>query len=166
VYYNNKSPSSSGLQHALSAVCFALFGPFFSSLQVMRSDMKLIFGVANRTKHGKHCVDRGSFWPQFLARRHKMLGGILETNSLIWLIISGGIAGVLAKLIMPGKDPGGIIVTILLGIAGGVLMGTLGKFLGMKGDGAGIVLAVVGAVILLFLYRLITKNSGGTPPAA
>jgi uncharacterized membrane protein YeaQ/YmgE (transglycosylase-associated protein family) len=95
-----------------------------------------------------------------------MLGGILETTNWLWLVVSGGIAGVLAKLIMPGKDPGGIIVTILLGIAGGVLMGTLGKVLGMKGDGAGIVLAVVGAVILLFLYRLITKNSGGTPPAA
>ncbi len=95
-----------------------------------------------------------------------MLGGILETQSLIWLVISGGIAGMLAKLIMPGRDPGGIIVTILLGIAGGVLMGTLGAFLGFKGNGAGIPLAIVGAVILLFLYRMITKNSGGTPPTA
>ncbi|MEY4501585.1 MAG: hypothetical protein RIS52_1475 [Pseudomonadota bacterium] len=95
-----------------------------------------------------------------------MFGGILETNSLIWLVLSGGIAGGIAKFIMPGKDPGGIIVTILLGIAGGVLMGTLGRFMGMEGNGAGIVLAIIGAVILLFLYRLITKNSGGTPPAA
>jgi uncharacterized membrane protein YeaQ/YmgE (transglycosylase-associated protein family) len=94
-----------------------------------------------------------------------MLGGILETNSWIWLIISGGIAGVLAKAVMPGKDPGGIIVTILLGIAGGLLMGTLGKFLGFQGDGAGIVLAIVGAVILLALYRLINKNRNSGPPS-
>ncbi len=95
-----------------------------------------------------------------------MLGGILETNSWIWLVISGGIAGMLAKLIMPGRDPGGIIVTILLGIAGGVLMGTLGKMMGFQGDGAGIILAVVGAVILLALYRLINRGrgDGGTTP--
>lgn len=96
-----------------------------------------------------------------------MLGGILETNSLIWLIISGGIAGGLAKFIMPGKDPGGFVVTILLGIAGGVLMGTVGRMLGFQGNGAGIIAAIIGAVVLLFLYRLVTKNRGdsGGPPA-
>ncbi len=89
-----------------------------------------------------------------------MLGGLLETNSIIWLILSGGIAGVIAKFIMPGKDPGGMVVTVLLGIAGGVLMGMVGKFLGFTGDGAGIIAAIIGAVILLGLYRLINKNRG------
>jgi uncharacterized membrane protein YeaQ/YmgE (transglycosylase-associated protein family) len=95
-----------------------------------------------------------------------MFGGLLETNSLIWLILSGGIAGAIAKFIMPGKDGGGIIVTILLGIAGALLMGILTSFLGFRGNGAGIISAIVGAVILLALYRLINKNrgDGGAPP--
>jgi uncharacterized membrane protein YeaQ/YmgE (transglycosylase-associated protein family) len=93
-----------------------------------------------------------------------MFDGIFETNNWVWLIITGGIAGVLAKAVMPGKDPGGIIVTILLGIAGGLLMGTLGKFLNL-GDGVGIPLAIVGAVILLALYRLINKNRNSGPPS-
>ncbi len=87
-----------------------------------------------------------------------MFDGLLETNSIIWLIISGGIAGALAKLVMPGKDPGGIIVTILLGIAGGLLMGLLGRALGFTGDGAGIVAAFFGAIVLLVIYRLVMRN--------
>jgi uncharacterized membrane protein YeaQ/YmgE (transglycosylase-associated protein family) len=101
-----------------------------------------------------------------LEEENVMLGGVFETNSWIWLVISGGIAGAIAKFIMPGRDPGGIVVTILLGIAGALLMGTLGRMLGFQGDGAGIVLAVVGAVILLALYRLINKSRGNGPPAA
>lgn len=62
--------------------------------------------------------------------------------------------GGLAKLVMPGKDPGGIIVTILLGIAGALLMGFLGSLLGFRGDGAGWVGSFVGALILLSLYRV------------
>jgi uncharacterized membrane protein YeaQ/YmgE (transglycosylase-associated protein family) len=91
---------------------------------------------------------------------------MLESGGWISWIIVGGVAGAIAKFIMPGKDPGGIIVTILLGIAGAMLMGFLGTILGFDGDGAGWALAVVGAVILLGLYRLINKNRGdGTPPA-
>jgi len=72
--------------------------------------------------------------------------------SIIWMIIIGLIAGAIAKLIMPGRDPGGIIVTILLGIAGALV----GGFLFGGSDGrVGIIGSVVGAIILLFLYRLI-----------
>ena len=70
-------------------------------------------------------------------------------------IVFGLIVGVLAKLVMPGRDPGGMIVTILLGIAGAVLGGFLGRLLGwyQPGEAAGFVMATLGAVLLLFLYR-------------
>ncbi len=75
---------------------------------------------------------------------------------LITLIV-GLIVGALAKLIMPGKDPGGIIVTILLGIAGSFIAGLLGHALGWYkvGDGPGIIASVIGAVILLAIYRAV-----------
>ena len=70
-------------------------------------------------------------------------------------ILFGLIVGVLAKLVMPGRDPGGIIVTILLGIAGALLGGFLGRMLGwyQPGEAAGFIMATLGAVLLLFLYR-------------
>jgi uncharacterized membrane protein YeaQ/YmgE (transglycosylase-associated protein family) len=91
---------------------------------------------------------------------------MLESGLFGWVgwIVVGGIMGALAKLVMPGKDPGGIIVTILLGIAGALLMGFLGSMLGFEGDGAGFVGSFVGAVIILFVYRLINKNRGGGEP--
>lgn len=75
---------------------------------------------------------------------------------ILWMILIGLIAGALAKLIMPGKDPGGILVTILLGIAGSFVGGLLANMLGM-GDGdstAGLIGSVIGALILLALYRM------------
>jgi uncharacterized membrane protein YeaQ/YmgE (transglycosylase-associated protein family) len=90
---------------------------------------------------------------------------MMEMGFFGWLgwIVVGGIAGAIAKFIMPGKDPGGIIVTILLGIAGALLMGFIGQALNLpgSGDGAGIVYSIIGAVILLFVYRLINKARGG-----
>lgn len=73
----------------------------------------------------------------------------------IWMLIVGLIAGALAKLIMPGKDPGGIIITMLLGVAGAFVGGFLFQLLGF-GDGgaAGIIGATIGAIILLALYRM------------
>jgi uncharacterized membrane protein YeaQ/YmgE (transglycosylase-associated protein family) len=75
---------------------------------------------------------------------------------LLWILF-GLIVGAVAKLIMPGKDPGGIIVTILLGIVGALLGGWLGQALGFyaPGEPAGFIMAVVGAIILLLLYRLL-----------
>ena len=76
--------------------------------------------------------------------------------SILWWIISGGIAGAIAKLIMPGKDPGGIIVTILLGIAGAVVGGwLLGLILPSRDMGpTGFIGAIIGALLLLWLYRM------------
>ncbi|HEX8525958.1 GlsB/YeaQ/YmgE family stress response membrane protein [Allosphingosinicella sp.] len=79
---------------------------------------------------------------------------------LAWIVI-GGLAGLIAKAIMPGRDPGGCIVTILLGIAGAVLAGFLGKMLNIyqEGDqGAGFIAAIVGALIILFVYRLVASR--------
>jgi uncharacterized membrane protein YeaQ/YmgE (transglycosylase-associated protein family) len=71
-------------------------------------------------------------------------------------IIFGLIVGVIAKLLMPGRDPGGFIVTILLGIAGALLGGWVGRAMGMyaEGEGAGFLMALLGAILLLGLYRL------------
>lgn len=74
---------------------------------------------------------------------------------LSWILF-GLVAGVIAKLIMPGKDPGGFIVTILLGIAGAFLGGFLGRALGFygEGDAAGMLMSILGAIILLAIYRM------------
>jgi uncharacterized membrane protein YeaQ/YmgE (transglycosylase-associated protein family) len=87
----------------------------------------------------------------------------LITALLFWIIV-GLIAGALAKLIMPGDDPGGIVVTIIIGIVGAVLGGWLLSLLGI-GGGAGsggwifsIVAGIIGAVILLAIYRLVVGS--------
>jgi uncharacterized membrane protein YeaQ/YmgE (transglycosylase-associated protein family) len=77
--------------------------------------------------------------------------------SIIWTLIIGLVVGALAKLIMPGRDPGGIIVTMLLGIAGSLVAGFLGRALGWyrsTGSGPGIIASVIGAMILLAIYRV------------
>jgi uncharacterized membrane protein YeaQ/YmgE (transglycosylase-associated protein family) len=86
-------------------------------------------------------------------------------GSILYWVVVGGIAGAIGKLIMPGKDPGGIIVTILLGIAGAVVTGFLGKLTGWYdiGEGPGIFAAIIGSVILLFGYRQIKGRQGGGP---
>jgi uncharacterized membrane protein YeaQ/YmgE (transglycosylase-associated protein family) len=75
---------------------------------------------------------------------------------IIWIMIIGLIVGALAKLIMPGRDPGGIFVTMLLGIAGSMVGGLLGRLLGLYGpnQGAGFIVSTLGAILLLALYRL------------
>ncbi len=76
---------------------------------------------------------------------------------MIWTIIMGAVIGAVAKLLMPGKDPGGWIITILLGIAGSWTGAFIGQTLGLyhEGEPAGFIMSVIGAVILLFIYRLI-----------
>ena len=76
-----------------------------------------------------------------------------------WIFI-GLVAGVLGKMIMPGKDPGGFVVTILLGIAGALLAGFLGQAMGYYAEGqpAGWIGATVGALILLIIYRLVMRK--------
>jgi uncharacterized membrane protein YeaQ/YmgE (transglycosylase-associated protein family) len=79
---------------------------------------------------------------------------------IIWVMIIGLIVGALAKLIMPGRDPGGILVTMLLGIAGSVVGSFLGRQLGLYGSGqrAGFIVSTLGAVLLLALYRLMMTH--------
>lgn len=80
---------------------------------------------------------------------------------LAWIVF-GLIAGALAKLIMPGKDPGGVIVTMLIGIAGAVVGGFIGTAIGFGSvtgfDFRSFIIAIVGALILLWLYRQFKKS--------
>jgi len=79
---------------------------------------------------------------------------------VIGWILFGLVVGIVAKLLMPGRDPGGIIVTTLLGIIGAVLGGYLGRALGLYGPGepAGFLMATLGAVVLLFIYRMVRRR--------
>ena len=78
---------------------------------------------------------------------------------LTWIVF-GLVVGIIAKLLMPGRDPGGFIITILLGIAGALLGGFIGRAMGFYGpnQGAGWLLAILGAVILLALYRMVARR--------
>jgi uncharacterized membrane protein YeaQ/YmgE (transglycosylase-associated protein family) len=84
-------------------------------------------------------------------------GKPMEQYGIIGWIVIGGLAGAIAKLLMPGKDPGGCIITILLGIAGALIAGWLGHAVGWysTGEKAGFVAAIVGAFLLLLIYRLV-----------
>ena len=84
----------------------------------------------------------------------------MEQYGIIGWIVIGGVAGAIAKLLMPGKDPGGCIITILLGIAGALIAGWLGKAIGWydTGEGAGFIAAIVGAILILFIYRLFARR--------
>ena len=80
--------------------------------------------------------------------------------AIISTLLVGLIVGAIAKLLMPGKDPGGFIITILLGIAGAFIASYLGQALGWykAGQPAGWIMSVVGAMILLLLYRFVFKR--------
>lgn len=82
---------------------------------------------------------------------------------IIWSIIIGFLAGIVAKFLMPGRDPGGFIITTLLGIIGAVVATYLGQAIGWyrAGEGAGFIGAVVGAIILLAIYRAVAGRRAG-----
>jgi uncharacterized membrane protein YeaQ/YmgE (transglycosylase-associated protein family) len=84
--------------------------------------------------------------------------------SLLWEAIIGLVVGAVAKLLMPGKDPGGIWITMALGIAGSIIATWLGQAIGwyQAGQSAGFIMSVVGAVLLLFVYRLIRSKVAKT----
>jgi uncharacterized membrane protein YeaQ/YmgE (transglycosylase-associated protein family) len=84
----------------------------------------------------------------------------LFTMAILSTILVGLIVGAIAKLLMPGKDPGGFIITILLGIAGAFIASYLGQALGWykAGQPAGWIMSIIGAMILLLLYRLLFKR--------
>jgi uncharacterized membrane protein YeaQ/YmgE (transglycosylase-associated protein family) len=81
--------------------------------------------------------------------------------SFLWMCLIGLVAGALAKLIMPGKDPGGIFITMLLGIAGSLVAGFFGRAVGWyaAGEGAGLLMSVLGAVLILAVYRLFKRRT-------
>jgi uncharacterized membrane protein YeaQ/YmgE (transglycosylase-associated protein family) len=81
--------------------------------------------------------------------------------SILGWIVFGLIVGAVAKLVMPGRDGGGIIVTMLLGIVGAIIGGFIGRALNMYGpnDAAGFFMATLGAVVVLFLYRMVAGRS-------
>ena len=79
---------------------------------------------------------------------------------MLWALIIGLVVGALAKLIMPGRDPGGIIITMLIGIAGSFIATFLGRALGWyrNGQGAGFIASLIGAILLLWIYRVVVAR--------
>jgi uncharacterized membrane protein YeaQ/YmgE (transglycosylase-associated protein family) len=82
---------------------------------------------------------------------------------VLWALIIGLVVGAIAKLLMPGRDPGGFIVTMLLGVAGALVATFVGRTLGWygPGEGAGVIASVLGAVLLLWLYRTFFLRRAG-----
>jgi len=80
--------------------------------------------------------------------------------SIIWTIVIGFIAGLIARALMPGPNPMGFVLTTLLGIVGALVAGFLGRALGWYalGEGAGLVASVVGAILVLFVYGMVTRR--------
>lgn len=81
--------------------------------------------------------------------------------SILWMIIIGFVIGLIARFLMPGRDPAGMIMTIVLGIVGSFLAGFIGQALGLysSGEPAGFLMSVVGAMLVLFLYRQVSRRS-------
>jgi uncharacterized membrane protein YeaQ/YmgE (transglycosylase-associated protein family) len=80
---------------------------------------------------------------------------------IIWSLIVGLIVGAIAKLLMPGRDPGGMVITMLLGVAGAVVAGFIGRALGLYHAGAtgpGVIASIIGAMILLAIYRAVSRR--------
>jgi uncharacterized membrane protein YeaQ/YmgE (transglycosylase-associated protein family) len=116
-----------------NAMKFAHLFPFFTGAQMGRQGFYLFFSFTEEP-------------------------GMLH---LLWTAIIGIVVGALAKLIMPGKDPGGIWITMLLGIAGSFVGTWLGSLVGhyQEGDSAGFIMSLVGALVLLGAYHLIRRKS-------
>jgi uncharacterized membrane protein YeaQ/YmgE (transglycosylase-associated protein family) len=81
---------------------------------------------------------------------------------ILWTILIGLIVGIVAKFLMPGRDPAGFIITVIIGIVGSIIATFLGRTMGFYqvGESAGFIAAVLGAIILLFLYRMVAGKRG------
>ena len=79
---------------------------------------------------------------------------------ILWVIIIGLVIGVVAKLLMPGRDPGGFIITILLGIAGSIVGTSIGRAVGLysQGESAGFIMSVIGSIVLLAIYHFVRRR--------
>jgi uncharacterized membrane protein YeaQ/YmgE (transglycosylase-associated protein family) len=119
---------------------------FPQALQILSSLLVLVL------HHRKH-------WPQSHAEK-----GTKEIF-MIWTLIVGLIVGAIARFLMPGKDPGGFVVTMLLGVAGAIIANLIGTAAGFynTGEPAGFVASVVGAVILLAIYRSVSGRNNRRP---
>lgn len=112
--------------------------------------------LAQQLEIGCSTLARRSLGNALTGRRAPRKG---KTMHIIWSLIVGLVVGAIAKLLMPGKDPGGFIVTALLGIAGAMVAGFIGRALGLyhEGDvGPGVIASIIGAMLLLGIYRLAT----------
>ena len=80
---------------------------------------------------------------------------------ILWTILIGLIVGIVAKFLMPGRDPGGFIITVIIGIVGSVIATYLGRAMGFYqlGESAGFIAAVLGSIILLVIYRMVAGKS-------
>jgi len=85
---------------------------------------------------------------------------------IIMTFLLGLIVGVIAKLLMPGRDPGGFIITALLGVAGAFVARWIGQLIGWyrPGDSAGFIASILVAILLLWIYRLVVRRRAGGPP--
>lgn len=83
----------------------------------------------------------------------------------LWMLIIGLIVGALAKLVMPGRDPGGVIITTLIGVAGSMIAGLIGRSAGWydRGEAVGFIASVIGAVLLLAIYRMVIGRRSSGP---
>jgi uncharacterized membrane protein YeaQ/YmgE (transglycosylase-associated protein family) len=83
---------------------------------------------------------------------------------ILWMLIIGLVVGALAKLVMPGRDPGGILITMVLGVAGALVAGLLGRGMGWyrEGESAGFIASVIGAILLLAIYRAVIGRRGAS----
>jgi len=81
--------------------------------------------------------------------------------TILGWIVFGFIVGIIAKLLMPGRDPGGFAVTTVLGIVGAIVGGFIGRLLGFyhAGQGAGYIMAIIGAIVILFIYRQVARRA-------
>jgi uncharacterized membrane protein YeaQ/YmgE (transglycosylase-associated protein family) len=95
-----------------------------------------------------------------VSRLQRALSEQEDQMAILSWILFGLVVGVIAKLLMPGRDPGGFIVTILLGIAGALIGGFVGRALGFysENQGAGWIMSILGAIILLALYRMMVRR--------
>ena len=103
--------------------------------------------------NGGKCA-QGGFGIRFLYEQPLIIMEIL------WMLLIGLVVGIIAKFLMPGRDPGGMIVTMLLGVAGSFVAGMIGRALGWyaQGDPVGFIASVIGAILLLAIYRMFTRN--------
>ena len=135
------------------------------------TSLKLLFEASAPAPSKRACTRSESLLPlpsvafsgfkQQLSKREAQEGKqMLGTYGFFGWIIIGAVAGILAKVIMPGRDPGGCIVTILLGIGGALVAGFIGNAVGWytQGQAGGFIAATLGAILILFVYRLLMRR--------